>query len=89
MDKTEWIKNQAWDDYLALNKKHCDYIETITKAKMELDKVLVWELAEYEEKLKSLMPYIKERIMDTLEIQRQKWGEEQREMTPLEKEPND
>lgn len=89
MVKINYDEIQAWDEYQALNKKHCEYLETINRAKEELNKVLVWELIEFEKNVAPLMPYIKDKILEELEIRSGKYGEERRELQSLEKETND
>ena len=82
-------EERAWDEYQEINKQHCNYIEAINRAKEELNKILVWELIDFEDKIKPLMPYIKDKILEELDLQAGKHGEERRETKPLEPETND
>jgi hypothetical protein len=84
MDKTDWI--QAWDDYKELTRKYEDSLKTIQRAKDNLEELKEMATLDYNKAMIPLLPYIKDKICEELELSGLKAGEELREMTPLEKE---
>lgn len=76
---------QAYDEYDMITKQYEDNLLTIQRAVDELADVRKMLTKEYEAKIQPLMPYVNEKLEEYAEIQRQKYGEEQREQTALEK----
>jgi hypothetical protein len=89
MNENDLMEQQAYDEYVELTKNWEDILLLRQRLYKQIDGWVAEEKGRYEKKVAPLMDYVNERIVAMAEIQRQKYGEELRELEPLEKEPND
>ena len=68
-------EEQAWDEYKALNNKWLKVVELKVKADKLLTEWVEEEKERYENDIKPLMPYIKDRILEEMEEQNHKYLE--------------
>ncbi len=79
MDK-QLTEEQAWDEYIELTKLHNKVITLKVKIDQQLDDWIDEEVERYEKAIAPLMPYVKDKILEQLELGKCKHGEELREM---------
>lgn len=84
MPKTDYTKEQQWDEYNLITKTYEDDLVVIQRVIDELGNIRKRLTLEYELKVLPLMPVVNARLEDLVEIQRQKYGEELRETEPIE-----
>jgi hypothetical protein len=68
-------EEQAWDEYKALNNKWLKVVELKVKADKLLTEWIEEEKERYENDIKPLMPYIKDRILEEMEELNHKYRE--------------
>jgi hypothetical protein len=86
MSERDYTQEQQWDEYNLITKAYEDDLVVIQRAIDELGNVRKRLTLEYELKVLPLMPVVNAELEEMVEIQHQKYGEELREMIPIEKE---
>jgi uncharacterized FlaG/YvyC family protein len=78
-----WEQEQAWDEYKLTTKAYENAITHLNKLHKELKEMLTLD---YNKKLEQIIPLVKDRICEELELSGLKASEELRELQPIEKE---
>lgn len=80
MGNFDWRTAQAYDEWEDLTKDYEKILKLRERVFTEINDWVKEETKKYESKIAPLMPYVQEKIEEMAEIQRQKYGEELREM---------
>jgi Zn-dependent M32 family carboxypeptidase len=75
-----WEQEQAWDDYKAITKNYEDIVTLKNKLIKQLVEWVTEETDKYNDHLNRLMPLIKDRLTEELDLKTGKASEELREI---------